>query len=122
MASNKRYMVVGKWYGQRWADADFEVWESESHARHSLLVRDNMNWDSRTLLQEVSGSWGEFHTISHVENVRFYADSRETRRIDIYAVELEYDPRLMAWKFKVASDPWYRLTLGPRGGVRKEMY
>ena len=121
MAANKRYMVVGKWYGQRWADADFEVWESQAAARRSLEVRDNMNLDAqRTLCEAEYGS--DFMHIGYVEHTAFCADSdNDARYIDVYDFDMEYDESLMSWKFLV-GDPVYRLFLGPRGGVRKENF
>lgn len=119
MAINKRYMVVGKWYGQRWADADFEVWESMEAAKRSLRVRDNMNWDDQRQLGETLD--GRL-SVANSDSVRFYADSdNEARYIDIYCFIREYDEKLESWVYLI-GEPIVRLTLGPRGGVRKESF
>lgn len=120
MAANKRYMVVGKWYGQRWANADFEVWESQAAARRSLEIRDNMNWDLQRSLRETE-PYSDFHTVASARDMKFYADDNDARYIDVYGMEMEYDESLMSWKFLV-GEPVYRLMLGPRGGVRKENF
>lgn len=121
MAVNKRYMVVGKWYGQRWAGADFEVWNSRADAEQALRWRDNGGTDSQRTLGELEyGS--DFLHITRLEHTAFYADSdNDARYIDVYGFEAEYNKDTMSWVFLV-GDPVYRLVLGPRGGVRKESF
>lgn len=122
MAANRRYMVVGKWYGQHWTDSDFEIWESSAAAELSLLRRDNGRLDTQVRLGEAQyGS--DFHRVVSVDHTAFFADDDNDKRyIDVYTHESGYDPQIMAWKFLIADYPSYRLVLGPRGGVSKENF
>jgi len=121
MAVNKRYMVVGKWYGQRWSDGDFEVWDSRADAESALLWRDNGRLDTQRALSETHHG-SDFLHITRVEHAAFFTDSdSDARYIDVYGFEAEYSKACMAWTFLV-DEPIYRLSLGPRGGVRRENF
>lgn len=121
MAVNRRFMVVGKWYGQRWADADFEVWDSRERAERSLWIRDNMRLDRQRILGDVPHYGGDWMHISRLEYTSFYADSLEACYIDVYGHEMEYSHPTLSWVFRV-GEPLYRLSYGPRGGIVRESF
>lgn len=115
---NRRHAIVGKWYGKKWEDADFELFPTLDDAKLSLIRRENGHSDISRPLRERSPYQGDYF-LQDWENLDYFAGDASERYIDIYETTSYWSPDRMAYAWMIV-DPIYRLTLGPRGGVRKE--
>lgn len=117
---NRRHAIVGKWYGKNWEDSRFELFPKLEDAKLSLIRRENGNSDISRPLREADRH-REDYFLQDWENLDYFAGDNSERYIDMYEAIPCWSPDRMAWAW-VIGEPIYRLTLGPRGGVRKESF
>lgn len=118
--ANYRTIVFGRWYGQAHSDFNLEAWRNLTELKRSLEIRDNGRNDRQQPAEQDGDS--EYYLLGESNYFDFYADSNEYRWIDLYLSRPVWNADRYLWGWSVSKEPYARFTLGPRGGIRKELH